>query len=121
MDLGARSTWAIAVFFSFFCVAFFYFAQFFFGVSQLGQLEQISVVRPRSTGAIAFFLCCFFPFCSIFFWRIDEVGGEERSGLPPNSSILIIVSPNIRREKRSENAAPEKSPLSLSPLASCCA
>ena len=32
----------------------------------------------------------FFPFCSIVFWRIDEVGGKERSGLPPNSSILII-------------------------------
>ena len=56
----ARSTRAIAVF----CVAFFHFAQFFFG-----------------------------------FWRIDEVGGKERSGLPPNSSILIIVlseSTNIR-------------------------
>ena len=51
------------------------------------------VFRPRSTRAtraIAVFLCCFFPFCSIFFWRIDEVGGKERSGLPPNSSILII-------------------------------
>ena len=34
----------------------------------------------------------FFLFCSIFFWRIDEVGGKERSGLPPNSSILIILS-----------------------------
>ena len=38
------------------------------------------------------FLCCVLLFSILlnFFWRIDEVGGGERSGLPPNSSILII-------------------------------
>ena len=25
-------------------------------------------------------------------WRIDKFGGEERSGLPPNSSVLIITN-----------------------------
>ena len=68
----------------------------FFVSSKKG--EPVTFFDPRSTlGQLPFssyfFVLLFIillPFC---FWRVDEFGGEERSGLPPNSFILIILAP----------------------------
>ena len=76
----------MAVFLSFFCVVYFPVLLNFILATRATRVNFRFSTPPRSTGAIAvffsFFRVAFSIVAQFFFWRIDEVGGEERSGIP---------------------------------------
>ena len=82
-----------------------------FHVSWGSRRSARCVHLPRPTRAITVFLS-YFPVLLNCFWRIDEFGGEERSGLPPNSSILIICVVQCRRTQRTSARTARHAPHS---------
>jgi len=59
-------------------------------LSRLVRLLNIARSTSQLVGQVAFFCVVFSAYAQFFTWRKDKFGGMERSGMPPNSSILII-------------------------------